>query len=151
MEILFELAKDSDLQNIITCRNKAFYLDFVKYGECPGYNRTYDSMCSIAKEATLYKIVVDNQIVGDFSVKQISENEYHLSCLCVIPEYENKGIGKKAMAFMEETYKEATKWTLNTPVDKERNHYFYKKCGFHIIDETVAGNVKVVLFEKIIE
>jgi ribosomal protein S18 acetylase RimI-like enzyme len=148
MEILFQRAHANDLKTIILCRNKAFYSDFIKYGECPGYNRTYKSMLDSMDKSMIYKIVVDNRIVGDFSIRQDSESEFHLGCLCLIPEYENNGIGQKAMAFMEENFKQAKKWTLDTPTDKERNHYFYKKCGFHITDEFMAGNVKLVLFEK---
>jgi len=37
---------------------------------------------------------------------------------------------------------------LETPADKERNHYFYKKCGFKVTGEFMDGNVKVVIFEK---
>ena len=43
------------------------------------------------------------------------------------------------------------KLVLITPVDKLRNHYFYKKCGYSITGKQMDGKVEVVTFEKIIK
>lgn len=74
----------------------------------------------------------------------------HLDCLCIIPQYENQGIGQKAVEFIESQFPNATSWYLETPSDKKRNHYFYIKCGYEITDEKMEGNVKVVIFSKTI-
>lgn len=75
------------------------------------------------------------------------DNTYYLDCLCVIPEYENKGIGQKAVRFIESQFPDAVCWALETPADKEKN-LFYKKMGYAITNEYMNGSVKVVLFEK---
>ncbi len=52
------------------------------------------------------------------------------------------------MRFIESEFPNATVWTLQTPADKERNHYFYKKIGYTIVEEYMEGSVKLVKFEK---
>ncbi len=149
MEIKFERATIDDVEALINVRNKSFYADYLKYGECPGYNISKEKMINSVLNKISYKIVCDNQIVGNISVRDNQDNTYYLSCLCVIPDYENKGIGKEAIRFIESEFPNATLWTLETPADKIGNHYFYKKAGYSIIKEYLDGSVKIVLFEKI--
>ncbi|MDS0528494.1 GNAT family N-acetyltransferase [Clostridium sp. SHJSY1] len=151
MKIKFEKAVIEDAEEIIKVRNKSFYKDYVKYGGCPGYNNTKESMVNIisnTKDRWVFKIISNNEVIGNISVKDNHDSTYYLSCLCVIPEYENKGIGQDAIRFIEDKFPNATIWTLETPADKERNHYFYKKLGYRIVKEYLDGTVKVVLFEK---
>ncbi|MDR3594358.1 GNAT family N-acetyltransferase [Clostridium sp.] len=148
MKIEFERATINDIDELINVRNQSFYEDYVKYGECPGYNLTKESMTNIILSRIVYKIIYDNQMVGSISIKDNNDNTYYLGCLCVIPDYENKGIGQEALRFIERKFPNAIALTLETPADKERNHYFYKKSGYNIIKEYMNGSVKLVLFEK---
>ena len=151
MHIRFQRAKEIDAAKLVEIQNKAFYEDYVKYGMCPGYNRSIESMIKSITTADTFKIIVDNMIVGDIIVSKKGEYEYYLGGICVIPEYENKGIGQKAMTFIDKYYEDAKVWTLETPADKIRNHYFYKKCGFEITDTIQDGDVAVVIFTKYIK
>lgn len=102
----------------------------------------------LIENCIVYKIMVDSNIVGDIIVRDNHDDTYFLGGLCVIPAYENNGIGQKAMRFLEHQFKGAHHWSLETPANKEQNHYFYKKYGFHITREYNVGAVKIVLFEK---
>jgi ribosomal protein S18 acetylase RimI-like enzyme len=146
--VLFTQATNDDIQDLIEVQNQAFYDDYIKYGECPGYGRTYESMKRSIGNCIVYKIMVDSNIIGDIIVRDNHDDTYFLGGLCVIPTNENSGIGQKAMRFLEHQFKGAHHWSLETPADKERNHYFYKKCGFYITREYNVGAVKIVLFEK---
>lgn len=148
MEVRFERATIDDVEALINVRNLSFYADYVKYGECPGYNKSKESMANAILNRIVYKIICNNQIVGNISVRDNHDNTYHLGCLCVISEYENKGIGQEALRFIEEQFPDAAVWTLETPADKERNHYFYKKAGYRIVKRYMHGSVNLVLFEK---
>ena len=148
MKIEFEKASVDDVDELINVRNQSFYEDYVKYGECPGYNLTKETMTEIILNRIVYKIICNNQIVGSISIMDNNDNTYYIGCLCVIPEYENKGIGQKALRFTESKFSNAEVWTLQTPADKVRNHYFYKKSGYKIVKEYMEGSVKLVLFEK---
>lgn len=149
MNVKIERATVKDTNDLIEIQNKAFYSDFKKYGECPGYNRSYESMKLSIENSITFKILVDNIVVGDIIISDRQNGYYHLGGLCIIPEYENRGIGQKAMTFLDSYFQNARHWTLETPIDKQRNHYFYKKCGFKITGEFIDGNVKVAIFEKI--
>jgi len=147
-EISFGLATTEDIGDLIAIQNQAFYDDYVKYGNCPGYGRTYESMKSSVENCIAYKIMMDGTIVGDIIVRDNHDGTYFLGGLCVIPKYENNGIGQTAMKFLDQHYNDACHWSLETPADKERNHYFYKKCGFHVTKEYMVGTVKIALFER---
>ncbi|WP_304943423.1 GNAT family N-acetyltransferase [Vallitalea guaymasensis] len=148
MNIKFQRATVKDADKIINIRNQCFHSDYIKYGECPGYNISKENMERYIKNNLSYKIICDNKIVGNVSVRDNNDTTYYLCCLCIIPDYENKGIGQESLKFLENQFPNATKWTLETPADKKKNHYFYKKVGYTIINEYMDGSVKVVLFEK---
>ena len=148
MKIEFTKATIDDVDKLIDVQNQSFYADFVKYGECPGYNRSKESMTNNVLNKITYKIICNHQIVGDIIIRDNHDSTYFLGGLCVIPDYENKGIGQEAMKFIESQFPNATSWTLETPADKIKNHYFYKKAGYTIVKEYMAGSVKIVLFKK---
>lgn len=150
MNVEFIKASEYDAEEFVKVQNKAFYLDFKKYGACPGYGRTPVSMiASIKQYYHTYKIVVDGKIIGKVSANEKEKGKCHLGCLCIIPEYENKGIGKKAVKFIESKFKDATEWTLETPKDKVKNHHFYKSLGYEIIGEmTEEKGVHLSIFYK---
>lgn len=148
MEIKFERATVNDTEILINVRNQCFYEDFIKYGECPGYNISKEDMTNSILSRIAYKIILYNQVIGNISVTDNKDGTYYLGCLCVIPDYENKGIGQEAIRFIESEFPNASLWTLQTPADKERNHYFYKKMGYSIVKECIEGSVKLVILEK---
>ena len=150
MNLYFEKANENDAEDIVNVQNQSFYMDYIDYGSCPAYGRTKESVVESMKNNFTYKIVVDSRIVGKISAKKINdEGEYHLECLCVIPEYENQGIGKKAIIFIESQFPDAKYWSLETPADKSKNHHFYKGCGYHITGNTNDGVELVILFKEL--
>lgn len=93
-------------------------------------------------------IMIDSRIVGDIVVIKKEDKHYYLQCICVIPEFENKGIGSVAMSFIEKEFADALLWSLVTPADKLRNHTFYKKHGLIITKELQTQHIKMCFFEK---
>jgi len=148
MNIRFERADFEDIDILIEVQNQSFYADFVKYGTCPGYKKSRERMTKIISEHFVYKILCDDIVVGDVIVRNPAPTHYNLSCLCVVPEFENKGIGQSAMRFIEDTFAEARHWSLNTPADKARNHYFYKKFGFKVTKEYDCDGVLISDLER---
>lgn len=148
MDVTIARASISDAKRLIEVYNLSFYSDYVRYGECPGYQRTEDSMINSIQNCYVYKIIVNGRIVGAISVRNEKEGFYYLGALCVIPEYANKGIGKKAIAFLDREFQDAKQWALETPSDKVENHYFYKKFGYKVTNEYMDGNVRISYFER---
>ncbi|WP_419071171.1 GNAT family N-acetyltransferase [Pseudoruminococcus massiliensis] len=68
-----------------------------------------------------------------------------MGCLCVIPEYQSKGIGTQAFKHTQSVYSDWRKITLITPADKEENIKFYtQKCGFSVASKSMDGNIEVI-------
>ena len=91
----------------------------------------------------------DNVPVGCVSSKQMETGVYEVGNLCIIPEYQGKGIGTQAIQFAKTLYEDMEKLTLVTPIDKKENVKFYtEKCGFHIESIERDGNVELARFVK---
>lgn len=119
----------------------------MKYGECPAYGRTKDMMERSITNYPKFIIVLNNKPVGCVSRKQVETGTYEVGCLCVIPEYQGRGIGTQAIEFLKSYYKDWEKFTLITPIDKKRKcKILYKKCGFDIFSAEMNGNVKEARF-----
>ena len=147
MGLKYIKANKQDADLLIGIYNASFYDDYIKYGECPAYGRTRESMESSLDKYPKRIIYYNDVPVGVISVANRGEGEYYLGCLCVIPEYQSKGIGTEAVKYMLGYYTDWSKITLITPADNERNINFYtKKCGFIIDGSYMDGNVKVVHF-----
>lgn len=149
MEIHFRNAKSEDAELLVDIYNASFYRDYLKYGECPGYGKTKEKMAQSIKNFPKWIILCDEKPVGAISVRSTGKGSYEVGCLCVIPEYQGKGIGTKALQYALSYYDDWEKITLATPADNTENVGFYtKKCGFRIASEEVDGNVRLFRFVK---
>ena len=147
MNIQIKAATIEDAEVLVDIYNKAFYEDFVKYGECPGYGKSVSDMEKSINETLKYIAYVGENPVGAISVLKKDDGVYYLGALCVIPEYQRQGIGHKLLEFFKEQNKDWKKIELVTPADKEKNISFYtKKCGFNIDYEETDGSVKLYHF-----
>jgi ribosomal protein S18 acetylase RimI-like enzyme len=147
MSLKYIKSKKEDADILIEIYNASFYDDYIKYGECPAYGRTRESMEASIEKIPKLIIYCDDIAVGVISVTNRGEGEYYIGCLCVIPKFQSKGIGTQAVKYMLGCYTDWRKITLKTPADKEENINFYtKKCGFIIDGTDMDGNVKVVHF-----
>lgn len=147
MKIEFRKAKAADAEVLIDIYNAAFYSDYVRYGECPAYGRTVETMKQSILNYPKFLISCNDKPVGCISCKETEKGTYEIGCLCVIPEFQGKGIGTSAMEFVKTQYPDWNRFTLVTPVDKSENVRFYtEKCGFDIQSVEMDGNVKVLRF-----
>jgi ribosomal protein S18 acetylase RimI-like enzyme len=147
LDIQIKKASSKDAQILVNIYNKAFYEDYVKYGVCPGYGRSVGDMEKSIDEVPKYIADLDSNPVGAISVLNKGDGLYYIGALCVIPECQRKGIGRKLLEFIKEEYKDWKRIELVTPADKEKNINFYtKKCGFNIDYEEMDGSVKLYHF-----
>ncbi|MBR5372353.1 MAG: GNAT family N-acetyltransferase [Oscillospiraceae bacterium] len=147
MKIEFRKAALTDAALLIEIYNSAFYQDYIKYGECPAYGKTADMMRQSITQYPKFVILCDAKPVGCISCRALQQGVYEVGCLCVIPEYQRKGIGSSAIEFVKSCYSDWNRFTLVTPADKTENVLFYtKKCGFDIQSLETDGNVKVARF-----
>ncbi len=119
MDIQIKAATIEDAELLVNIYNKAFYEDFVIYGQCPGYGRTVDDMIKSINETSKYIACVGSNAVGAISVLKKDDGLYYLGALCVIPEYQRMGIGYKLLEFFKDQNKDWKTIELVTPADKE--------------------------------
>lgn len=144
MEIKYRPAEIEDAESLIAIYNASFYSDYMKYGQCPAYGKTKEMMEQSILNYPKFIITCDGIPVGCISCKEGESGVYDIGCLCVIPEFQGKGIGTQSVKFVMSHYNDWDKFTLITPVDKEENVKFYtEKCGFDIESTEMDGKVKV--------
>lgn len=148
MDIKFEKAKKEDARSLIEVQNICFKEDFDKYGECPAYEEKLEVMINAIESIQVYKIVSNNAIIGDIIVRKIEERKYYLRVLCVHKDYQNLGIGRKAIEFIELENPDAIEWTLITPEKSIRNRYLYEKVGYRNIGEVVHSDCLTLIQYK---
>ena len=143
----YRKAVSEDAEMLVNIYNAAFYSDHIRFGVCPGYGKTKEMMEASISDDPKYIILCDNKPVGCVSCKMLEKKEYEITCLCIIPEYQGKGLGTQAVRFVKALYDDWEKITLVTPVDKKENVKFYtEKCGFRIVSTEKDGNVELARF-----
>lgn len=148
MNITFERAKPADAEALLRVQIAAFHDDTRRYGVPLGGPPGYDSIDVVRRaiaEDDYHTIVCDGQIVGGLTVFDRGAGHYHLDVLFIDPAYHNRGIGTRAMQFVEQTYP-AQKWTLHTPAYARRNQHFYEKFGYVKVGEEVPEGDDILLF-----
>ena len=145
--IEYRQASLADAESLVNIYNASFYDDYLRYGSCPGYGKTKEMMEESIGEYPKYIILCDDEPVGCVSCNKLDKGVYEIGCLCVIPEYQGKGIGTAAMEFIKTHIQDWKKITLMTPADKTENVKFYtERCGFEIRSVEMDGGVQVARF-----
>ena len=145
MKLSYRRAVKDEADMLIELYNQSFYTDYIKYGECPAYGKTTAQMQQSIELYPKDIILCDGIAIGVISVMHKGSGSYFLGCLCVIPAYQNKGIGSRAVAYFLQHHRDWKELSLVTPADKDANIYFYtQKCGFEIVGTEMDGNVRVV-------
>ena len=147
MKIEYRQAVKEDAELLVKIYNAAFYDDYVRFGFCPGYGQTKEMMEDSIRKYLKHIILCDNEPVGCVSCINRGNGVYEVGCLCVVPEYQGKGIGTQAIQFVKTSYEDWEKITLVTPIDKKENVKFYtEKCGFQIESTERESNVELFRF-----
>ena len=146
MNIEFKLANIDDIKKIIEVQNKSFYDDYISYGECPVYNEPEQKILEFinGENETVYKILKDNEIIGDIVIRRMESNKYYLRTISLIPEYQGLGIGQMALKYIEEEHPGASEWELITPFKSYRNHHVYEKMGYVKVEEYKQSDVLIM-------
>ncbi len=147
MKIEYRQAAIEDAELLVNIYNASFYDDYVRYGSCPGYGQTKEMMEESVRKYLKHIILCDNEPVGCVSCINMGNGLYEVGCLCIVPEYQGKGIGTQAIRFVKDLYKDMERLTLVTPLSKKQNVKFYtEKCGFRIESTERDGDVELARF-----
>ena len=147
MKIEYRQAAIEDADVLVNIYNASFYDDYLRFGSCPGYGHTKESMEKSIIQHPKHIILCDNEPVGCVSYTKMGVGEYEVACLCIIPKFQGKGIGTQSIRFLKMLLEDWKLLTLVTPIDKKENVKFYtEKCGFRIKSTERDGNVELVRF-----
>lgn len=135
--VTYRIATLSDLPSLTEVMTRAFDDDARRYlgldrGGPPGYDNGDFFRRWLFTDAPTegYVIELDGLVVGGMIVWVLPEREFRLGTLFVDVDVQDRGIGTGAWEFLRDSYPEARRWVLDTPVWSVRNHRFYEKCGF---------------------
>lgn len=144
MDISFRKAVIQDAETLADIYNSSFYADYLRFGQCPGYGKTTEGMKESIEKCPKYVICCSEKAIGAISIKRIKDREYYIGCLCIIPEYQGKGIGTIAFKYICSLYDDWKVISLDTPLEKKENIMFYtKKCGMKIRNIHKGVNVEI--------
>lgn len=154
MEILFKKATLQDAEELLVIQEKAFeealelYKDF---DTNPKFEKIERISFKISNHY-YYKIIGDGMIIGGIHAYKKDDYHYCINRVFIHPNFENLGIGKKAMEFIESEFNDTRIFTLETPHKSFKNHYFYEKLGYKRTNEIeeINENLKLIYYEKTI-
>ena len=129
--IITQAAKE-DLPIILYIQRKAF-LEVARtfhLKTMPQIEQTLESLTAEFKNHTILKASLADTIVG--SVRAYSSGDTcYISRLVVLPEYQNRGIGKALMKEIEKQFQNIVKrYELSTGSRDQRNQYLYNQLGY---------------------
>ncbi|QTH45746.1 GNAT family N-acetyltransferase [Cohnella sp. LGH] len=129
----------------------------------PLFNKYQDHTTSPANESieriidrlnessTDYYIIKDFEVhVGAIRIVRKENKVYRVSPVFIVPEHQGKGIAQKVFAIIEDKYKDALIWELDTILQEQGNCYLYEKLGYRKTGQTKQINDKmtIVFYEK---
>ena len=150
-ELIITQAVQEDLIIILDIQRKAF-LEVAKtfhLKSMPQIEQTLDSLTAEFKNCTFLKASIANTIVG--SVRAFKkEDTCYISKLIVLPEYQNKGIGKALMNEIENQFKNiVNRYELFTGSRDQRNQHLYNQLGYKSFKtEKLNDEISFVYMEK---
>lgn len=151
MNISIERTNVEDAKELINIQKKCFEEDAIKYEECPSFNEDTNDFVMMIKNTIFYKTIYGNKIIGDISVRNKGEGKYYLRTICVLPEYQNMGIGHNAIEYIEMDNPGGRIWTLVTLKDNYRNCHFYEKMGYIKVGERKRSDILILVeYRKVI-
>ncbi len=144
-------ATEADAEGLAAASKAAFEDDVHHGAPGPGGPEGYDLPGWQRRMMGLgdyYTLVEGGQIIGGMIIFRTAPREYYLGRIFIVPEWQNRGLGKEAMAFLWRQYPLAKRWTLETPLWNARTRHFYASVGLEEIGEDGHGGVR---FERMIK
>ena len=129
-----EILYDCYIQSFRTAGARFFALQSEEerkryYQEELGFPEVLDNPASFA-------IISNEEIVGFTLVHPSSERNYHISCMCLLPEYRKQGIGKAMLQRIKDIALKNGCRTLTLGTEPEMKAYqLYLDHGFRVIAE----------------
>jgi len=142
-------ANESDAEEILNLQYAAYQSEadiYNNYSIQP-LTQTLEQTIEEFNESIVLKAVLDGKIIGSVRATE-KEDSVYIGKLMVLPDYQNKGIGKRLLQAIEDEFNGKRYW-LTTGGKSEKNLKLYEKCGYtRFKTEEVAPGLTLVYLEK---
>jgi ribosomal protein S18 acetylase RimI-like enzyme len=152
-ELIIARAVKEDLPIILDIQRKAFIEVARTFNlkSMPQIEQTLESLNNEFINCTILKVSIFDKIVG--SVRAYNHDDTcYISKLIVLPENQNKGIGKALMNAIENQFRNNVKrYELFTGARDPRNLYLYDQLGYKLFNtEKYNDVISYVYMEKVL-
>jgi GNAT superfamily N-acetyltransferase len=149
MNISLKKATASDAEDMLGMQKECFKTHFERYQdvETSPVNEPIEKMLFKInyENGAYFKIMVDDIHAGCVRVYEKSPKLYRIGIIYVLPEFQNKRIGQKALMLAESMYPVAEAWELDCPSDLPINRKCYETAGYKLTGEIEIINDKLTL------
>ena len=146
----------SDIADVVHAIQKRSFKQLLDKYHDYDVNPAMESIDMVKKKmdranTTAYIFKLNDVNVGWVRVTELAKMTYKISALCVLPEYQNRGIAQEALKQIESYYPKAQKWILDTILQEKGNCHLYEKLGYKKVGDLILINERMTLvsYEKI--
>ena len=153
MSVYIEKATLKDAAKLYEIQRSAFKRLYCFYNdeESP-YLRDVDEILNwLAADGIHYwKIHFNGVLCGGIAYINRSQGEYYLARLYIAPGFQSKGVAKQAILLCEKELNDASRFTLDFPIDQIANKFCYEGVGY--VDtgkrEKINDKLTLAIYEK---
>ncbi len=152
-DIKLERVLEEDLEKIRDIMVKIFKdetLRWFKDGHepfIPGYN-SIDMQRYHTWDNKYYKVIYNENLIGVTLISYTGKEHARIDRLYIIPEYQGIGIGRKVINIIEDMFPTVKIWTLDTIKESTRNHEFYERIGYKLIEDDDEERYYIKILNK---
>ena len=147
--------KKSDIDTVFEIQRAAYKSLYEKYhdDDTSPYKESNETVLrKYTREGAIgYLIIAEGVVVGAVRVDINTENKSgRIAALCVMPQYQGRGIAQKVLLEIERLHPDIERWFLDTILEEEGNCHLYEKLGYRKTGkiEVVNERMTLVFFEK---
>ena len=135
-----------DTEEIYRCYLNAFSggdARFFRYQGEQEKREYFDSLSEpdVLCEDSSIALMLNNQIIGFSYVLKFEEENHHISCMCVLPEFQGKGLGKYLLFYIMNKASDDNVKTISLGTETDMKAYkLYERYGFDVIKGYMVFN-----------
>jgi len=129
VQITFREVTPKDATLLADLAVRAFTWDRETYASMPVLGAATEQQSRIG-HGYYFAICLGNMIIGAIGGPVWDDTSRTIGPFFIEPELHGKGVGTKAVEFIQKRFPETPIWWVSTPHKSYRNHRFYEKVGF---------------------
>ena len=155
MKIAVSRFKECDIDTVYEIQRTAYKPLYDKYHD-DSSNPYLESKETVLRKYTRagtagYLFLLDGTPVGAVRVSIDDINRLgRVSALCVLPQYQGRGIAQTALTEIEGLHPDVERWVLDTILEEAGNCHLYEKIGYKKTGkaEVINERMTLVFYEK---